>query len=135
MKTLIASIALLFLSGISSAHANDAKIYFISPKDGETVTSPVHIKFGIKGMKVRPAGEDANDKTSGHHHLIIDGETVPEHQVVSSDATHLHYGKGQTETVVKLLPGKHKLTLQFADGAHRSYGPEMSSTIEITVTK
>jgi Domain of unknown function (DUF4399) len=34
---------------------------------------------------------------------------------------------------VKLTPGKHVLTLQFADGIHRSYGGQMASTINVTV--
>ncbi len=45
----------------------------------------------------------------------------------------LHFGKAQTETDVKLPPGQHTLTLQLGDGAHRSYGPELSSTITINV--
>ena len=47
--------------------------------------------------------------------------------------TILHFGKGQTETDVPLTPGPHTLTLQFADGAHLSYGPTLSSTIKIQV--
>jgi hypothetical protein len=35
------------------------------------------------------------------------------------------FGRGQTETVVKLAPGKRTLTLQFADGLHQAYGPAM----------
>ena len=53
--------------------------------------------------------------------------------MVPADATHLHFGKGQTETMLKLTPGKHTLTLQFADGAHQSYGPDLSSTITVEV--
>lgn len=109
------------------------KVFFVEPKDGATVTSPVHVVFGVTGMKIRPAGEDSTDKTSGHHHLIIDGGPIPEGQVIPANAVNIHYGKGQTEDTVKLSPGKHKLTIQFADGAHRSYGESRSSTINITV--
>lgn len=45
----------------------------------------------------------------------------------------LHFGKAQTETDVTLPPGQHTLTLQLGDGAHRSYGPELSSTITVNV--
>jgi hypothetical protein len=62
-------------------------------------------------------------------------EAMPEGQAIPADDMHLHFGKGQTETEVTLKPGEHKLTLQFADGAHRSYGPKMSKTIKITVTQ
>ncbi len=105
--------------------------YFISPKDGDTVSSNFTVKMGIKGMKVHKAG-DLIDGT-GHHHLIIDGEYVAENEVVPADDKHIHFGKGQTETMVSLKPGKHTLTLQFADGHHQSYGKIMSRTISVTV--
>ena len=84
-----------------------------------------------KNIKVDPAGEVKEGE--GHHHLLIDSGFIKKGDVIPSDATHLHFGKGQTETEVALTPGKHRLTLQFADGAHRSYGEELSSTIEVVV--
>lgn len=132
-KIIILFVAALSLILASAANAKTGKVYFITPKNGQTVPTQFKVKFGLKGMKVRPAGEDVNEKTSGHHHLIIDSGAIPEGEVIPSDATHLHFGKGQTETEVTLTPGKHKLTMQFADGAHRSYGEKMSATIEVTV--
>jgi hypothetical protein len=35
------------------------------------------------------------------------------------DETHLHFGKGQTEASIPLTPGKHTLTLQFANALHK----------------
>ncbi len=107
------------------------KVSFVEPKDGETVSENFTVKFGITGMKILPAGKLVPG--AGHHHLIIDGSSVKKGDVVPADATHMHFGKGQTETTLKLAPGKHTLTLQFADSAHRSYGDTMSSTISITV--
>ena len=109
------------------------KVYFTSPSDKAEVTSPVKLVFGVDGMSIRPAAEDINDKSSGHHHLIIDAEGIPAGTVVPMDKQHIHYGKGQTTATVELAPGQHTLRLQFADGAHRSYGPEMSSAITVTV--
>jgi hypothetical protein len=82
-------------------------------------------------MSVAPAGNMTAN--TGHHHLIIDGVAVPANEVVSDDKTHLHFGKGQTETMLALLPGTHTLILQFANGEHQSYGSEMSSSIKVTV--
>ena len=115
------------------AEAPKSAIFFVSPKAKTKVKSPVKVVFGLSGKKIRPAGEDPSDKTSGHHHLIIDGASIPAGQVVPMDKTHIHFGKGQTETSVKLSSGKHTLTMQFADGAHISYGKDWSSTIEIEV--
>jgi hypothetical protein len=108
-----------------------AKVFFVEPKDGATVAKEFHVKFGVSGYKVGKAG----DMTPGvgHHHLLIDSAATPKGEIVGTDAKHLHFGGGQTETSVKLLPGPHTLTLQFADGAHRSYGPSVSQTIKIIV--
>jgi hypothetical protein len=124
----VAGVALLAAS--MAAVAAD-KVHFVQPKDGATVQNPVHVVFGVDGMTVVPAGDTAAN--TGHHHLIIDGKPTPKGEAVPVDDTHIHYGKGQTETDVTLAPGKHTLTMQFADGLHRSYGPDMSSTITVTV--
>ncbi len=113
----------------------DAKprVWFVEPADGAKVASPVIVKFGVEGMSLRPAGEDPLDHTSGHHHIVVDGKPLKAGQVVPKDAKNIHYGKAQTEGKVSLLPGKHTLTMQLADGAHRSYGEGLSTTISIVV--
>jgi hypothetical protein len=108
-----------------------ASVSFEEPKDGATVKGEFNVRFSTKGMAVHPAGALVGG--TGHHHLVVDGSGGAAGDVVPADATHLHFGKGQTETKLKLAPGPHTLTLQFADGAHRSYGPAMSKTIHITV--
>ena len=95
------------------------------------MTSPLKIEMGVKGMSVGKAGDLKSGE--GHHHIIVDGEAVKEGEVVLKDEAHLHYGNAQTEAELSLAPGPHTLTLQFADGAHRSYGPSMSSTVHVTV--
>lgn len=110
-----------------------AKVYFIEPKNGATVGKTFKIKMGLDGLKIRPAGEAPDEMISGHHHILIDQDAVAAGQPIATDEKHLHFGKGQTETEVTLPPGKHRLTLQFADGAHRSFGPKMSQTITVTV--
>ena len=120
----------MLLSFAGAAQAQ-ARVYFIEPKDGATVTSPVHVKFGVDGMSIAPVG--TMTEGTGHHHLLIDGKPLPKGEVIPATDTSLHYGKGQTEADVKLPPGDHTLTLQFGDGAHRSYGPDMSQTIKVHV--
>ncbi|RQH08647.1 DUF4399 domain-containing protein [Paraburkholderia dinghuensis] len=119
--------ALLAVSGVARAEG----VSIVEPKDGATVTNPVHVKFAVEGMTVAPAGTTTSG--TGHHHLLIDGGPLPQGQVVPVGDKSLHYGKGQTETDVTLPPGDHTLTAQFADGAHRSYGPEWSQTITVHV--
>ena len=109
------------------------EVFFILPKNGDTVSSPVKITMGVKGMEVEPAGQINEGK--GHHHLIINGSHIEKGTVVPADSTHIHFGKGQTETELELPPGKHTITMQFADGVHVSYGESMSSTIEVVVAE
>jgi hypothetical protein len=108
-----------------------AEVYILAPKDGDTVTSPVTVKFGLKGMGVAPAGVAIEN--TGHHHLIIDADLPPLDAPVPADANHVHFGKGQTETTVELKPGKHTLQLLLGDLTHTPHDPAVVSK-KITVT-
>ncbi len=109
-----------------------AKVYFKNLKDGQTVTSPFKVEMGVDGIKLDTAGVIVPG--SGHHHLLIDaGDSIPAGQAVPKDATHLHFGKAQSSAELTLTPGKHVLTLQYADGIHRSYGSQLAATITVTV--
>ena len=108
-----------------------ARVEFLEPTNGAIVSEKFKVRMNVVGYKIAPLGE--MEKGKGHHHIVINGGPIEEGKVVPVDAQHIHFGKGQTETELTLLPGKHKLTLQFGDGAHRSYGPALSQTIEITV--
>ena len=112
-----------------------AEAYFITPKDGATVKSPVNIQFGLKGMGVAPAGVKFDN--TGHHHLLIDTDAPADTgaPLPTSDKV-VHFGKGQTETRIDLAPGKHTLQLVLGDQNHTPHNPPvMSKKITITVTK
>ncbi len=111
----------------------DAVVYFINLKDGDTVTSPFKVQFGLNGMGVAPAGvEKAN---TGHHHLLVDATLSAEElkQPIPSDAKHVHFGGGQTETTLSLPPGLHTLQLVLGDWSHVPFNPPIMSPV-ITVT-
>ena len=109
-----------------------AKVFFKNLKNGQTVKSPVKIEFGVEGIALDTAG--TLKPASGHHHLLIDaGDSIPAGTVIVKDSTHLHFGKAQTSAEVKLTPGEHTLTLQYADGIHRSYGAKLAATIKVKV--
>ncbi|NVD72602.1 DUF4399 domain-containing protein [Duganella sp. BJB1802] len=128
MKKMIAAAAFLTLG--ASAYAQQS-VSFVEPVDGATVTSPFKVKFAVSGMEVKPAGDMTAN--TGHHHLLINAAPVKAGEVVPADEHHIHFGKGQTETEVKLPPGTYTLSMQFANGLHQSYGPGMSKDIKITV--
>lgn len=137
-KTISLLFFLIFISvGCShnpvNCHEEEAGVSFENLKEGQTISMPFEAKFKIHGpnMKVKPAGELHNN--TGHHHLIIDGQYIEKGKVIPADKKHIHFGKGQTSFKLDLKPGKYKLTLQFADGHHKSYGRDWSETISITV--
>ena len=127
-----ALVAAVLLASCSTMNSGAEKsVWFVEPKDGATVTSPFKVVFGVKGMAVEPAGEIKAD--SGHHHLLINLGPMSAGEAIPVDDKHLHFGKAQTEAEVTLPPGQYKLTMQFANGAHVSYGPAMAASINITV--
>jgi hypothetical protein len=136
VSRLLLAAAVLSAAGCAGGpHPNQAPasrgVYFVEPADGATVSSPFKVKFGLKGMDIRPAGEQVAG--TGHHHLLINRDSLAEGQIIPADDVHVHFGKGQTEAEVKLAPGTYKLTMQFADGFHLSYGKGMSAAIKVTV--
>lgn len=131
MKLLRFLSMLSFLALSINTFAQTNSVDFAEPKNGEVVASPFKVKFIVEGMTIAPAGIKTSD--TGHHHLIINSESIKAGQVIPADERHLHFGKGQTETMVTLPPGKYKLTLQFANGLHESYGEQMSKSIEVEV--
>lgn len=106
------------LAGETPAPAG-AEVYFIDPQDGAIVSSPVTVKFGLRGMGVAPAGVEKDN--TGHHHLLIDidapgGEALD--APLPADDHHKHFGGGQTETTVELTPETHSLQLLLGDWSH-----------------
>lgn len=120
-----------------SCSGGKTEVFFDGLKDGDTVKSPLTIKFGVSGMELVPAGEKGDCKTCGHHHILVDKDVIPMGKAIPNDPKNgfYHYGKAQTEGTIELTPGKHKLTMQFADAAHVSYGMAMAKTITVTVEK
>lgn len=133
LRALIATlgVATALTACVSTKTDQVPSVSFIEPLDGAVVSSPFKVKFAVSGMEVKPAGDIVPN--TGHHHLLIDSASVPQGEAIPADSQHMHFGKGQTEAQISLPPGAHKLTIQFANGAHQSYGAGMSRTINITV--
>jgi hypothetical protein len=108
-----------------------ARVFFANLKDGETVKSPFKVEMGVEGIACDTAGtlKDA----SGHHHILINLDSLTAGTVIPKDSTHLHFGNAQRQAEVKLNPGKYRLTLQYADGIHRSYGSPLTASVNVTV--
>lgn len=116
---------------VETATTDSAYVYFKNPKNGATVPSPVFIEMGVSGMEVEPAGQVKEG--FGHHHILINQTSWPIGTVIPMSDSTLHFGKGQTDTSLELPAGEHTISLQFADGVHSSYGPDMATSISIIV--
>ena len=121
----------------NSLSPSGAKVYFVSPKQGSVFDrsegSEIEVVFGIKGMQVAPAGMATPN--SGHHHLLINMSELPDLTLPlpASDQV-LHFGKGQTSTVIDLAPGTHRLQLVLGNHVHMPHSPPvLSEIIEIEV--
>lgn len=127
------------LAGGETPSNPDAVLYFVNLEDGQTVTSPVQVNFGLRGMGVAPAGTEA--EMTGHHHLLVDRPPLGEGEDgalelengLPSDENHLHFGGGQTETTIELPPGQHTLQLVLGDAGHVPHSPPVVSDV-ITIT-
>ena len=115
-----------------TASPDGARLFFITPEDGSTVSNPVNIEFGLEGMVVVPAGDTTPN--SGHHHLIIDAPLPDMGLPVPADDNYIHFGDGSTATERTLEPGEHTLQLLLGDHLHIPHDPPvMSPVITITV--
>ena len=89
------------------------RVFFVEPKNGATVKSPVHLKFGVENYKIA-AVPDGDVKTArpgvGHFHVGVDTPCVDAGKtIVKGTPSWVHFGKGDSEIDMQLTPGKHKL--------------------------
>ena len=124
----ILSINLSFLS-----HA-EKNVYFINLQDGDKLESPLFIQFGLSGIGIAPAGTNRQD--TGHHHLLINIDDIDLSRPIPSSQNHIHFGGGQTETVIDLPTGVYTLQLLLGNMSHIPHNPPIiSKKIKIEVIK
>ena len=111
----------------------EAVAYIIAPGNGEVVSSPFKVQFGLSGIGVAPAGIEYPD--TGHHHLLINRDVSNfSEPLPSGEPDLLHFGGGQTEAVVTLEPGEYTLQMILGDQDHVPHDPPiMSKKVTVTV--
>ena len=142
MKSLII-IGVLFFNFTSSVFSSESlksgtgankEVYFIAPKDGQTVAQTFKVVFGLSGMGVAPAGIKV--KNTGHHHLLIDTEKLPNmNQPLPGTEKIKHFGGGQTQTELTLSPGTHTLQLLLGNHMHIPHKPPILSQKIIVIVE
>ena len=128
MKSILFLISFL----ITSSAFAEARVYFINLEDGDEVESPFLIQFGLSKMGIAPAGIDREN--TGHHHLLINVKDLDFSKPIPASKNHIHFGGGQTESLVELPPGDYRLQLVLGDMTHTPHTPPVvSRQINITV--
>ena len=128
MKSILFLISFL----ITSSAFAEARVYFINLEDGDEVESPFLIQFGLSKMGIAPAGIDREN--TGHHHLLINVKDLDFSKPIPASKNHIHFGGGQTESLVELPPGDYSLQLVLGDMTHTPHTPPVvSKQINITV--
>lgn len=136
---LLAGSAALFTVAVSASETTTprtpspegARVYFITPQDGDQVSETFVVRFGLEGMGVAPAGTEKEN--TGHHHLLVDMDPPADASMpMGKDVK--HFGGGQTQTSITLPAGTHTLQLLLGDKNHIPHDPPvMSEKITITV--
>ena len=128
MKSILFLISFLITSSVFA----EARVYFINLEDGDEVESPFLIQFGLSEMGIAPAGIDREN--TGHHHLLINVKDLDFSKPIPASKNHIHFGGGQTESLVELPPGDYRLQLVLGDMTHTPHTPPVvSKKINITV--
>ena len=132
-------------SDLSIDGCAEPKVSILSPQDSYVSNSKnIKVVFGSENIEINPAGSskvpDNKCFVSGHHHLIVDGKTLPS-SFIPFDGTHMHFGAGQTDAIIELEPGMHTLQLMLGSSIHGvqvpfggiNIGPIVSEKITIEV--
>ena len=113
------------------------RVFFVEPKNGATVTSPVRLKFGVENFEIAPVPEGTvatPRKGIGHHHVGVDTTCLPPGTEIPKAAPWVHFGTGKDEIDMQLPPGRHKLVLEIGDDLHKTQ-PGLCTTITVNVSK
>ena len=136
VAVIVAGFGVLASAQTKKPAAKKARVFFVEPKNGATVSSPVHMKFGSEGIEIGavPQGDvKTARKGIAHYHVGIDESCLPAGKnIVKGTPSWVHFGDGKSEFDSQLTPGKHKLSLQLGDDLHNTL-PGTCSTITVTV--
>lgn len=97
----------------------------VSPADGAEIEGPVTVIFSLKGMGIAPAGVEREN--TGHHHLLINRDLPALDEPLATDDTLIHFGGGQTQAILDLVPGTYSLRLILGDHNHIPHNPPVIS--------
>ena len=112
-------------------------VFFVSPKNGDTIKPMSTIEFGSTGATVSPVpkGELTPEQVRAgmiHYHLGVDTDCLPAGVAIPKADPWIHFGDGKNVIEQALAPGPHRLAVQAGDDLHRTL-PGMCQVINVTV--
>ena len=113
------------------------RVFFANVSDGDEVTSPVSLEFGIENFEIVAAQDPVViEEGKGHHHLAVNGHCLDPGIVIEKAEPWIHFGDGSNTIDVQLPPGPAHLSLQVGDGEHRTLDEEgLCLMINLTVVQ
>lgn len=126
-------------AGDGSATTSAARVYFVQPKDGDTIGTMATFEFGVENVSIDavPPGELTEaDVRPGilHHHLGVDTECLPPGAVIPKADPWIHFGEGNNTIEMVLTPGEHRFALLAGDDLHRAV-EGLCEVITVTVAE
>ena len=120
----------------SGSGAGAGKVFFVSPKSGDTIKTMATIEFGSTGVTVAavPPGELKPEQVRPnmiHYHLGVDTDCLPAGTIIPKADPWVHFGDGKNVIEAQLTPGAHRLAVQAGDDMHRTL-PGLCEVINIT---
>lgn len=106
-------------------------VFFVTPKEGAKLESPVEVRFATHGLEVHPAGR--NIPGTGHFLLVIDSRALKEGESAPKTNSYREFLLGETSTLLELSKGPHTLILQAMNGAGVALSPRWTKSIRISV--
>jgi hypothetical protein len=121
----------------TGAGTGGRRVFFVQPKNGDTIKPLSTIKFGHEGLTIAavPPGELKPEQVRAgmtHYHLGVDTDCLPAGTPIPKADPWIHFGTGNDEIEISLTPGPHKLVVQSGDDLHRTL-TGLCETVNVTV--
>jgi hypothetical protein len=125
--------------GAASGTASQGRVFFVSPKNGETIKPMAKFEFGNERVTIAavPPGTLTPEQVRPgmtHYHIGVDTDCLPPGREIPKADPWIHFGDGKNVIEMQLKPGPHKLVLQSGDDMHRTIAG-LCETINVTVAE
>ena len=67
---------IIFFGLFGCSQERQPGVYFKNVKDGDVLSSPINLEFGVEGFELAPSGSVG--ERVGHHHLLVNRDSIME---------------------------------------------------------